>query len=485
MARPGVQFTERSSAPQRYAPVDTGVGFMVGFAEQGPSTAYTVSESFDEWVRKHGAPVSVGLLSAAAECFFRDGGGKLYTARVVGPGAVKASVTLNGATAATMKVTAKHPGNYYNGWTVTITVSGTNFEIILKDAAGVELERSGLQADVTAAAAWSATSDYITVTDDVTAADDPVAVTNVPLAGGTDASGSATQVEWDAALALFVRALGPGQVAAPGNTTAAMLTSLANHAAANNRFAIGDLANTTSKATLLAAAGTITALTNARHIMLLGGWQIIPALIAGAPRTVPRSGTVMGLMSQVDNLTGNPNVPAAGGPENGVSRGDSVFATGLAYEPSDADRQDLNAAGVNLAKNYYGAIRNYGYRTAASTVNLPNHWKANNLRLDMAIRAQGEAAGENFVFDQIDGHGQKAAEFAGVLTGILLRYHRLGALYGDAPSDAFRVDTGPLVNTPARNDNGELWAIIQARRSPFAELVNIEIRVVSTREALN
>jgi len=331
---------------------------------------------------------------------------------------------------------------------------------------------------VTAAVAWSAGSSYIVVTDLPGAADDPIAITAAALTGGTDDSGTATQTQWDAALGLFVRALGPGQVAAPGNTVAAMLTSLANHAQANNRFAIGDLANTTSKATLTSAAGVVTALVNSRHIMLLGGWEIIPALVAGAPRTVPRSGTVMGLIARVDNDTGNPNVPAAG------EAGDSVFATGLVYEPSDADRQDLNALGVNLATNYYGAIRNYGYRTAASPVNLPNHWMASNLRLDMAIKAEGLADGEPFVFDQIDGRGHKAAEFNGVLTGKLLARYRDGALFGDTPGQAFTVNTGPTVNTPARNAAGELWALIQARRSPFAELVNIEIRVVSIREEL-
>lgn len=478
MPRPGVQFSERASAPSRYAPLDTGVGFMVGFAERGPATTYTVSEDFDQWTVNHGGAVSYGLLAAAAESFFRDGGGKLITGRVVGATPVNAGVDLLGATVATMRVAARFPGVYYNSWTVDIVVTGTDFRILLKDSTGTILEDSGLLADAAAAVAWSAGSSRIVVTDLPAAADDPVAITNAALTGGADDNATATQTQWDAALALFVRALGPGQVAAPGNSSAAMLTALANHAAANNRFAIGDLANTTSKATLTTAAAAITALSNARHIMLLGGWEIIPATVAGAPRTVPRSGTVMGLIARVDNDTGNPNIPAAG------EAGDSVFATGLVYEPSDVDRQDLNALGVNLALNYYGAIRNYGFRTAASPLALPNHWMASNVRLDMAIRAEAEADGQKFVFDQIDGRGHKAAEFGGVLVGKLLGRYRDGALSGATPGEAFIVNTGPTVNTPARNAAGELWALIQARRSPFAELVNIEIRVVSIREEL-
>ena len=478
MPRPGVQFTERASAPSRYAPIDTGVGFMVGFAERGPATTYTVSKDFDEWTVNHGAAVSYGLLAAAAESFFRDGGGKLITARVVGTTPVNAGRDFLGATVGTLRVAARFPGAYYNTWTVDIVVTGTDFRIILKDSTGTVLEDSGLLADAAAAVAWSAGSSRIVVTDLPAAGDDPVAITNAALTGGSDDNATAAQAQWDAALALFVRALGPGQVAAPGNSILTMLTALANHAAANNRFAIGDLANTTSKATLTTAAAAVTALSNARHIMLLGGWEIIPALVSGAARTVPRSGTIMGTIARVDNDTGNPNIAAAG------AAGDSVFATGLVYEPSDIDRQDLNALGVNVALNYYGAIRNYGFRTAASPTALPNHWMASNVRLDMAIRAEAVAEGEKFVFDQIDGRGHKAAEFGGVLTGILQRYEQIKALYGDTPAEAFQVNTGPTVNTPARNALGELWALIQVRRSPFAELVNIEIRVVSIREEL-
>ena len=496
MTRPGVQFADIASAPRRFAPTATDTGFMIGLAERGPSTTWTLSRTFEEWTRNHGGRLATSQLADAAECFFADGGAKLYTVRAVGPSAINAGVDLSGATLATMRVAAKYPGVLYNAITVDVVVASTTFQVVVKDTAGSIsgvagsiLETSPFFSSVTEAVAWSAGSSYVVITDLVTASDNPVAVTNVALTGGTDDAGAITQTQYDTALSKLVSTLGPGQVAAPGVATTAMNTSLANHAAANNRFAVGDLVNSSSKATLKTAAAAVTGLVNARHILLVGGYQTIPALVAGSPRTVSRVGTVMGLIARSDIATGNPNLAVAG--DQSSAAGDSVFATGLVYEPTDADREELNEAGVNMAINYYGAIRNYGFRTAASKVALPNHWQASNVRLDMAIKAEAIAVGDRYVFRQIDGRGHTAADFGAELTGILLRYLALGALYTDEAqggaglaSSAFLVSTGSGVNTPELVADGVLSAVIQVRRSPFAELVQINVRVVSTREEL-
>ncbi|MCW3039354.1 MAG: hypothetical protein JWM31_1259 [Solirubrobacterales bacterium] len=497
MTRPGVQFADIASAPRRFAPTATDTGFMIGFAERGPATTWTLSQSLDEWKANHGARLTYSQLADQAECFFAEGGAKLYTARVVGASPVSAFVDLMGASAVTARVAAKYPGPIYNNITIDVIVVSSTFQIVVKDTSGAIsgtpatiLETSPFFATVTDAVAWSVGSSYVTVIDNVLGADNPVAVTNVPLTGGTDDNANATQTQYDTALDLFPGSLGPGQVAAPGVSTTAMNTSLSNHAAAKNRFAIFDLPNSTSKATLVTAASAIRSLVNARKGMIVGGYQTIPALVAGAPRTVSRVGTVMGLIARQDIATGNPNLAAAG--DQGSSAGDSVFATGLVYTPTAADRAELNLAGVNVAINYYGAIRNYGFVTAADRTLAPNHWQASNVRLDMAIKADALAIGDTYVFRQIDGRGHTAAAFAGELSGMLNRYYQLGALYDDSfsggaggPTTAFRVDTGSGVNTPALVASGTLSAAIQVRRSPFAELVQINVRVVSTQEALS
>jgi hypothetical protein len=496
VTRPGVQFADISSPPRRFANTATDTGFMIGLAERGPIDTFTLSTTMDEWRANHGARIATSQLSDAAECFFADGGAKLYTVRAAGVTPVNAKVDLNGATLATLRVLSKYPGAIYNGITVDVVVTGATFQLVIKDAtgaitgiAGTILDSSPVFANVTAAVAWSAGSSYVTVTSLPTATDNPVAIVGAPLVGGTDDQATVTQTQYDIALDLFPTRLGPGQVAAPGISTGAMNTSLANHAQAKNRFAIGDLPNSTSKATLKTAAAAITALVNSRYIMLVGGYQVIPALIAGVPRTVTRVGTVMGLIADSDIRTKNPNLAAAG--DQSVGAGDSVFATDLVYVPTGPDRQELNLAGVNLALNYNGAIRNYGFVTAADRMLLPNHWMANNVRLDMAIKAEATAVGDSYVFAQIDGRGATTSRFAGALEGVLLNYYRLGALFDNAfaggpggPATAFKVDTGPTVNTPALLASGTLTAVIQVRRSPFAELVQINVRVVSIREEL-
>ena len=52
MSRPGVQFSEIASAPRRFAPTATDVGFMVAVTEQGPSDTYVFCQSLDEWNEK-------------------------------------------------------------------------------------------------------------------------------------------------------------------------------------------------------------------------------------------------------------------------------------------------------------------------------------------------------------------------------------------------------------------------------------------------
>jgi hypothetical protein len=102
----------------------------------------------------------------------------------------------------------------------------------------------------------------------------------------------------------------------------------------------------------------------------------------------------------------------------------------------------------------------------------------------MAIVARCEAVGEEVVFSQIDGKGHALAKFNGMIAGVLKELYDEGALYGDEPSEAFTVNTGPAVNTPKTLEAGELRAVASVRMSPHAELVDIEIVKVPITVAL-
>lgn len=286
---------------------------------------------------------------------------------------------------------------------------------------------------------------------------------------------NAVQSDWDTALALFTKALGPGQVLAPGRTTDAQYEALADHAEANNRIALLDGADTATAATLTTAAAGID---DSRRAALFAPWYTAPGVAGGSERTIPPSAVMAGLIARSDAVNGNPNLAVAG--VNGEAR----YATGVTQTWLDADRETLNEAGVNVGRNIRGVIQNYGYRTLANP-STDEHWvQLSKARTHMAIIARGDAIAERYVFSQIDGKGLKASEFEGELAGMLLEYYSLGALYGDTPEEAFDVNTGPQVNTPERIADGELRAVLAVRTSPFAELVTLEVVAVPATEAI-
>lgn len=281
-----------------------------------------------------------------------------------------------------------------------------------------------------------------------------------------------------AALAKLDKSLGPGQVFVPGATGKAVgnQDDVLDHAAANNRIALLDAATPTSTAAQLTTqATTLAASANARYGALFAPAGIIPGLTAGTTRTVQYAAIEAGIMSR-NSSRYSPNVPAAG--VNGVSRS----AIDLSATYTDAERESLNTAGVDIARLIYGQVETYGYRTLASVA---SGWSnLGNARLNMEIVAKAEAIGERYIFAQIDGRRIKVSQFAAELSAMLVPYYELGSLYGSTAQEAFFVDVGPSVNTDATIAAGELHAVIGVRMSPFAEYVVIEIVKVAADQSL-
>lgn len=479
MTRPGTVISQRDQSPSRTAPTDTGVWFVAGLTEKGPLTATAVT-SMEGFKAAFGGRVSYSVLSDAVETFFREGGSKCYIARVVGPAASKASVSLSDGTGASLTVTARDPGadgNSLNVQVIAGDTSGTFILVISHDVDG-EVERSPELADKTAAIAWAATySDYVRATDANPAKGDPAVVAATSMSGGDDDRASITDTHRTAALAQFAKELGPGQVSIPGAYSTAVHTGILNHAMANNRVGILDGADTTTHTTLIASATAIRSLGDASaHGALFAPWAVIGGLTGSTTRTVPYSAVQAGLIARSDAATGNPNLPAAG--ENGKPQ--SVLS--LTAEWTDAQRVSLNEGGVNVAREVYGEIKTYGFRSVADPDDYPLHWMLNNVRTDMAVAAKADAIAERFVFTIIDGQGITISQFGGELAAMCQAYYALGALYGTEPDEAFRVDVGSSVNTAESIAEGRLRAVISLRRSPFAELVEVEIVKIAITE---
>jgi phage tail sheath protein FI len=469
--RPGVNVEIREVPPARQAPTDTGVWFVAGLADKGPTDKALLITSLSEYTRYYGPYVSYGFLYDALDVFFREGGGSAYVTRVVGPAATAATITLNdGSAAPTLKVDANSPGEWGNALNVQViagAVAGEFILIITHDVDG-EVERTPSLVDKAAAIAWATGSKYIKLTD-LASVNDPAVVAATGLAGGLDDRASITDAHWTTSLTRFTKDLGPGQVSFPGRTTAPAHASLIAHVAANNRVAILDAPNTNSAATLLSLTQALYG-TNSKWAAIYGPWVTVPGVVSSTLRTIPPSPLVAGAIARTDALTGSSNTPAAG--ENGQA----LFATGLSVpQLADVDREDLNDAGFNALITKYGGVRIYGWRSLANPATQDLWINFGNSRQVMQITAEADEIGESYLFDEIDGQGQLIAAFGGSLTGMLLPYYEAGSLYGTSPNEAFRVDVGPSVNTPTTIANRELRAAISVRISPFAEMIVIQL----------
>lgn len=477
MTLPGVTVTPVSSGTASSPPTDTGKWFVVGMTEQGPHDRSVTVKNLNQYIRYFGARVSHGYLYDALETFFAEGGSEAEVGRVIGPTPVKATGNLSDGSGTTLTAKAKGYGIYGNEIDVITTVPGAGTFQFAVTYLGATVETSPVLNNIAEAVAWATnTSQYVDMT--AVGSADPVAATTA-LASGTDDYSNATETTWANAMALFTKDKGPGQVSAPGRVTATTQTALLAHAAANNRVAVLDTADSVTVATHTSQAATLRALSTARYGALFGPWAVIPGITPGTTRTVPYSAVQAGLIARTDSAGNNANVAAAGSYQlNGIAR----YATALSQVAwSDANRETLHDAGVNVALVKYGAVETYGYRTLVNPL-VDDTWiDFGNARVAMQISAESYAVGETFVLRQIDGQGIVASEFAAALTGeILLPLYEAGALYGDTFQDAASVDTGNQVNTEETIADGELHALISVRLSPHAERVIIEI----TKEAI-
>ena len=456
--------TVRDVVPARSQPTDVDVFFVAGLAEKGPATPVLI-HSMSEFTTNFGDRVSYGDLYDMLDAYFREGGSRAYVARVVGDAPVRATVVLDDASSAdTVAVTATSPGDWANSINVAV-VAGTGGarHFVITNDDGDTLEVSPDFLNKTDMLGWD--SSYVDITSAGPSTDMPAVVGTTSLAGGDDDRDTVDDTSYEDILDNFNKDLGPGQIALPGKLSAAVQGALLEHAYTNNRVALLDAPDSGTASTLTAAATTLTANPYSRYGGMFGPKAIIPGITPGTTREMWWSVIQAAMIARMLN----PNDPAAG--VNGMSR----LALRSKYTYSDTDRETLNNAGVNIAREMYGGVRTYGYRTLASPVTLPQWVQLNAIRTIMAIKAEADSVAESYVFAQIDGRGISISSFGGALSAMLAKYYEEGALYGRTPQEAFAVDTGSQVNTPASIADGQLKANILVRTSPFGEMVNIDI----------
>jgi hypothetical protein len=488
MARPGITINTTAAAAAATPGQRLGTFFVAAQTERGPlvpdftAPMYSLGDYAALYGSRNATLGSVATTYDLLDAFWRAGGGPVLLARVVGPAAVSALLSLQdraGTPLSTLRVNAKGPGIWANTHVKVAIANGTasNTFVVSVLIDNVVTEVSPDLTSPSDAVTWSTGSRYVTITDlaSATAAPNniPAVLAATSLATGADDLASVTDTHWTAALNTMPASWGPGLVAKLGIYTAAGHAGTVAHAAASNRLAVLDGAPASSQATLTSLATTVQAAATApEYAAVFAPWLTIPPAAGGAAnRLVPPSSTAAGLISrQVTN--GPANIAAAGA--NGVAS----YALDVQSTFTDTERDTLNGtAAVNVFRRPYSSslvppVELYGYATLWPS---RDGWRTVSSQL-LRLRLIDELTqiAENFVFDQLDGRGLKLAEFNAALRGPLQAHFDSGELYGATPAEAYSVDT-TSVNTPTTLNAGQLNARVGIRVSPLAEQVFIEI----------
>ncbi|HST43094.1 MAG TPA: hypothetical protein VLK58_26445 [Conexibacter sp.] len=451
---------------------DVSTRFEVVVADRGPTGVPIECRSFAQVRDAVGDHTATSTLRAL-ESYFAEGGGRAVLSRAAGPTARPATLVLRDGTNAAVTVTSAGPGTYYHGVRVTVGTASSGSQRVTVTLNGSELV-SGTVTRAAEAVDLINRSGYASAT--VTAADrwPLAAIADQPLAGGVD-DAAVTDAQVVAALGAFDEDLGPGTVCAPAWDSVVVLTALANHAAANNRFARGDLGRDLDVATMRTRAQAIRELPNARHIQLLAGWVNIS--VAGVTLAVPPSGVHTGREALADRENGaGPGQPCS------WSFGEYRTPVGVARLFTRSERVALNDAGVNvIVQDSQGAIYAEDAITAADPNRYPQYAEVSAMRVTMAIHAQAKQILRTRVMQTIDGQGHLAAAATGDLIGICSSWYAREALYGADASEAYAAS---VVAETEAGRRPRLVGYIALRPSPSAHTVELTITQVAASDTI-
>lgn len=465
MTLPDVDVQIAEAPAQRFAPLSPANWMPAGLAPRGPVGTPVLVASLAEYVSYFGPYESdSSTLYNALDVFFRERGKYAYVSRIAGPDYATSSGEIDDSDSPTINVSASSPGEWGDLIEVIIDAQSGGFTVTI-EYDGTVVEESGLLETVAEAVLWSASSAYVRFTA-VEAGGEPIDQT-VALTGGDDDRDNVTITEREAALAAFTRDLGPGQVSVPGDTSSATQEAVLEHCYSHKRIARLDALDNASAATVAAAATNLRTTDGHTLAGLFWPWETAPGIVAGTERTVPPCARNAALLARILASGGTVGDPTAG------ERWPALYVTGLTQNAlSDADRETLNDAGVNVSRVMRGEIVTYGNRTLTSELTEPNWSQLSQSTVIAAIAARGEEIGGQYVHSKVDGKGVKLGDFAGELEGMMLReFYTPGDVYGDSPADAFTVIPSADIDGPSAT----LLATIAARVSPGADRVEIPI----------
>lgn len=466
MTLPDVDVQIADAPAQRFADPSPANWMVVGIAERGPIGTPLLVRSASEFRSFYGVrEASDAFLYDSLDVYFREGGKNAYVSRLGGPDQATATAELDDDTLPSLNVTATSPGEWADDISLDVETFSGGFSIdVLYD--GALVESSGTLESQGEAVLWSAQSAYVRL-EAVDGRDNPIEQT-VSLTGGDDDRADITTDEIEAALAVFARDLGPGQVSIPGVPAEVVADAVLAHAEVHKRIAKLDPAGGLRDAEDLIAVASALRTTDGHEFgALFWPWDTCPGVSPGTSRTVPPSARNAALFARSLASGGTPGDLAGG--ENLPAR----YVDGIADPAvSDAVREQLNDAGVNVSRVIRGTVYTFGNRTVANPLTEGNWAQLNQSTVIAAIASRAYEIGGRYVHSKVDGKGIRIGNLEGELTGMMLtEFYTPGDLYGDSPADAFRVI--PAVDIA--DATATLVATIEARVSPGADRVEIPI----------
>lgn len=191
--------------------------------------------------------------------------------------------------------------------------------------------------------------------------------------------------------------------------------------------------------------------------------------VANPLKAIPASGHIAGVISRLDRERGAHHTPA------NVALLDAVD---LDQRLDEADEVQLNDAGVNLIRCRPGrGLMVWGGRTVDPEPEA--RFVAHRRLIHRLVRAIRKVA-EPVVFDT-NGPALWLA-FTRAITTVLLEAFRAGALKGDRPDDAFRVQCDDKTNPEEQIETGRVVCLIQLAPAVPMEFITLRVALSENKQ---
>jgi phage tail sheath protein FI len=476
---PGVNVTTSTrSGPVAQNLATSGQVFMAGLAERGSTSAPVLVRGLADFEAKFGTRQSYSHLYDNIAMFFEEGGAQAYVIRVVGPSATKGFVVVDDrqyVSDDTVQFEAISGGAWSANLTVTVNDLSASTEFIVS-LNGAQVERFTATTVAEIVSAFSASA-YVVATSlgsNGVAPDDMPAEGVYSLSAGTDDRASVNTASYEAALALFIPALGDGSVCIPG-LGSSVHAALIAHAEECNRIALLAMDEDSTPQNLKDQAATL----DSEFAGLFAPWIKI-STPTGTRFTSPE-GYVAACRNRAHSESGPWRAPAG---QIAVAR----YVVGLKADYNRLTGDDLDLNKVNAIRVINNTVRLYGWRSLSDdTENYSLLIGRDTLNM-LVIACEEEL--EEYVFQSIDVKGQLLSKINGTLVGICDNIKQAGGFYplydakGNLLDPGYKVDTGPSVNSISNLANNEVRARVSVRIAPTSALISVTIVKVGLLSAI-